>query len=80
VSASKKIGTDQGFCTVIEAPVAECAVTLFLGAGRVVGADSFDFSTQHPQPFALTGGTRACAGAPGLARIVQVTPPSRNGS
>jgi hypothetical protein len=74
VSGIKKVGTDQGFCTVIEAPVAECTVTLFLAAGRVVGADSFDFSTQQPQPFALIGGTRAYGGAHGLARIAQVSP------
>jgi hypothetical protein len=74
VAGNKKIGTDQGFCPVIEAPLAECTVTLFLPAGRVVGADSFDFSTQRPQPFALIGGTRAYAGVHGQARITQVSP------
>jgi hypothetical protein len=74
VSGNRKIGTDHGFCTVVEAPLGECAVTLFLAAGRVVGVDSFDFSTQRPQPFALIGGTRAYGGAHGQARIAQVTP------
>jgi len=74
VSGNKKIGTDHGFCTVIDAPRGECTVTLFLPNGRVVGVDSFDFSTQRPQPFAVIGGTRAYDGAHGQARIAQVTP------
>jgi hypothetical protein len=74
VSGNKKIGTDQGFCPVIDAPLGECTVTLALAAGRIVGADSFNFSTQRPQPFALIGGTRAYGGAHGQARITQVSP------
>jgi len=74
VSGKKKIGTDQGFCTIVDAPKAECTVTLLLASGHVTGLDSFDFSTTHFQPFALSGGTGSYQGAYGQARIAQVTP------
>src|SRR5947199_9870367 len=74
VSGNKKIGTDQGFCTIVEAPKAECSTTLFLASGHVTGLDSFDFSTKRPQPYALSGGTGIYQGVYGQARIAQVTP------
>lgn len=74
VSAKKKIGTNQGFCTMIDAPKAECTVTLFLSGGHVTGVDSFNFATKRAQPFALSGGTGGYQGAQGQARIAQVTP------
>jgi hypothetical protein len=74
VKGTKKIGIDQGFCTVLDAPKAQCTATLLLSGGHITGADAFDFSTNHPQPFALIGGTGRYQGVSGVARIAQVTP------
>jgi hypothetical protein len=71
-SGTRKIGTDQGFCTVIELPKAQCTITFFLRQGHLAGADSFNFARRN-QDFAFTGGTGSLLGASAQARLTAVS-------
>jgi hypothetical protein len=74
VSGNRKIGTDQGVCTLVDPPAAQCAVTLFLPSGHLVFLDSFVFAPDGRNEFSMVGGTGAYQDARGEARITQVTP------
>jgi hypothetical protein len=74
VSGNRKIGTDQGFCTLVDAPRAHCAVTLFLRSGNLVFMDGFPFGTGQPYDFTMAGGTGAYQSVHGQARIRQLSP------
>jgi dirigent-like protein len=74
VSGNRKIGTAQGFCTMVDAPAAQCAATLFLPSGHLVFLDSFVVAANGRNEFAMIGGTGAYEGARGEALITQVTP------
>jgi hypothetical protein len=72
VSGNRKIGTDQGFCMLVEPPRATCAVTLFLPSGQIVFMDGFPFGTGRPYAFSMVGGTGAYQSARGQAVITQL--------
>jgi hypothetical protein len=74
VSGNRKIGTDQGFCILVDPPRATCAVTLFLPSGQIVFVDSFPFGTGRPYAFTMAGGTGAYQSARGQAQITQLAP------
>lgn len=74
VSGNGKIGTDQGFCTLVDPPRATCAVTLFLRSGNLVFVDGFPFGTGQPYDFTMAGGTGAYQSVDGQARITQLGP------
>jgi hypothetical protein len=56
VSGTRKIGTDQGFCMLVEPPRATCAVTLFLPSGQIVFVDRLPL--RHRPAIRLLDGRR----------------------
>jgi hypothetical protein len=72
VSGDRKIGTDQGYCVLVDPPRATCAVTLFLRSGHLVFVDGFPFGTGKPYDFTMAGGTGAYRGVHGQAVIRQL--------
>ena len=73
-SGGRKVGTNRGFCTVVDPPKAECSATFFFNArGSLGGVDTFDFSSNKPQAIAVMGGTGSYRGTRGEARVTQVS-------
>src|SRR3954452_7674611 len=66
MSGSTRLCNDRGYCTVIDAPKAECTATFFFKSrGSIGGADTFDFASTSAQPIAIMGGTGRHRGAGG---------------
>lgn len=73
MSGSTKVGHDRGYCTVIDAPNAECTATFFFNRrGSIGGSDSFNFASSSTQHIAIMGGTGRYRGARGQASVKQV--------
>ena len=74
MAGSTKVGNDRGFCTVIDAPKAECTATFFFNSrGSISGSDSFNFASSSTQHIAIMGGTGRYRGARGAAQVTQVS-------
>jgi len=74
MSGSTKVGNDRGYCTVIDAPKAECTATFFFNRrGSIGGSDTFDFASTGTQHIAIMGGTGRYRGARGQAQVKQVS-------
>lgn len=72
VSGDRKIGTDQGYCVLVDPPLATCTVTMFLRSGKLVFTDSLTFGSGKPYDFTMAGGTGAYRDVHGQAVITQL--------